>query len=140
MKNIIPSLGLIIAALAAASCACKITPPPTRLYSNTELSGKVAAELEQLHANGELSGNWKNTVDRQFAALNDDNAAYFMLLEAIQCESRRGNKALAQQMFRTLDRELAERRPARLRTARTASSHLPPEVEVKRAETVLSLH
>jgi hypothetical protein len=122
--------------LVITACACRIDPPPTRLYSNRELSGKVSADLQQAQAKGDLSADWKSTVDKQFSTLNDDNATYYLLLEAINCESKR-NKQLASQMMTTLDREMAARHAGRSR--RTWAASLPAEVASKRGETLNNL-
>lgn len=133
MNHYFNLLTVVVTSIVCSSCACRIDPPPTRLYSNTDLSGKVAADLQQANAKGELSGNWKSTVDRQFSTLNDDNATYYMLLEAIHCESRR-NKPLAAQMMQTLDREMVARRGPQRSARASWVAKLPPELANKRAE------
>jgi hypothetical protein len=103
------------------------------------LSGKAAADLQQLNAKGELSANWKKNVEEKFATLNDDNAVYYMLLEAIQCQSGK-DKNLARSMFTTLETEMKARRGARARarSSRTVSNELPGDLKAKRDATFAS--
>jgi hypothetical protein len=86
-----------------------------------------------LNVSGELSGSWKKTVENSFASLNDDNATYYLLLEAIRCERQCGSKESAQQMFNLLEEEMRSRRLSQERI-RSGSGALPPELETKRAE------
>ncbi len=127
---------LFLTGCASSHQAC-VTPPPEKIAKSTELSGKAAADLNTLNAKGELSGNWKTNVDNTFTKLNDDNAVYYMLLEAIQCQK---DKALANRMFNILEDEMKSRREmkARARSAR-GTSKLPPEVQAKRNETMAML-
>ena len=128
----------IVAVSLLSSCqTCRITPPPEHLTRSTDLSGKVAADIQQLNAKGELSANWKKNVEEKFTALNDDNAVYFMLLEAIQCQK---DKHLAQSMFSTLESEMKARRDARsrARSSRKRSNELPAELKAKRDATIAS--
>ena len=124
---------------AVASC-CKITPPPARDYRNTEASGKVAAELKELNVSGNVESAWKRTVDKTFVQLNDDNAAFYMLFQAIECASKRGDKETARHMLTILDREMEERRAPKLRSGREIPPYQPSlQVDKARAQAVLSL-
>lgn len=80
----------------------------------------------------------RGPVDNQFATMNDDNATYYMLLQAINCESSR-NKPLAAQMMQTLDRQMSARSSRQRSAGRSWIAKLPPEVASKRAEVEASI-
>jgi hypothetical protein len=52
MNRYLNLLAIAVTCIVCGSCVCRIDPPPNRLYSNTDLSGKVAADLQQANAKG----------------------------------------------------------------------------------------
>ena len=113
MKQSIPlSIGVTIV-LALAGCAsrqCKIEPPPTVIGTNKEMSAKAAANaLSAAISGGELSGHYQNTVNNTYQTVGQDDVAFYLLLQAYNCESARGNAAGAAEILKLAREELARR-------------------------------
>jgi hypothetical protein len=107
---------LLFATLAALSmfigcCSrpCTIDPPESTSDRDTGTAIKLAAELQQLPASGELSLEFKNTSKVAFQDLDDKNAALLLLLRAIKCYLEEGEvgQAIAQSLAEEAKDEFA---------------------------------
>ena len=89
---------------------CKIEPPPGVVGTNKEISAKAAANaLTTAISGGELSGHYQNTVNNTYQTVGQDDVAFYLLLQAYNCESARGNAAGAAEILRLARQELARR-------------------------------
>ena len=89
---------------------CRIEPPPSVIGTNKEISAKAAANaLGSAISGGELSGKYKNTVNNTYQTVGQDDVAFYLLLQAYNCESARGNAAGAAELLRLAREELARR-------------------------------
>src|SRR5438045_3765152 len=116
MKSLLPlSAGAVItiALFGCASQQCKIEPPPTVIGTNKEMSTKAAANaLASAISGGELSGHYQNTVNNTYQTVGQDDVAFYLLLQAYNCESVRGNAAGAAKILQLAREELARRHDA----------------------------
>lgn len=104
-------LALVVLGGVLTSCQCKILPPPTSVAGTVDVSAKLAAEaLTASLGKGEISGNVKGTVTKTYATVSSDDIALYLLLQAANCESRRGNNAGAAELRQTAREELLIRR------------------------------
>lgn len=100
--------GMTTALLSA--CACQIQPPPSVIGTDREAATKVAAgELGTSITKGEVSANYKGVVNRTYVTVSQDDVAFYLLLQAYNCESRRGNTEAAKALLQTARQELARR-------------------------------
>jgi hypothetical protein len=112
MKRLLPlAAGIVIgAALFGCTQKCKIEPPPGVVGTNKELSAKAAANaLSSAISGGELSGHYQNTVNNTYQTVGQDDVAFYLLLQAYNCESARGNAANAAEILKLAREELARR-------------------------------
>lgn len=113
MKRLLPlsaGVGIAVALSGCASQQCKIEPPPSVIGTNKEASVKAAANaLSSLISGGELSGHYQNTVNNTYQTVRQDDVAFYLLLQAYNCESARGNAAGAAELLRLAREELARR-------------------------------
>lgn len=87
-----------VCALALGGCAsikpspkgC-ILPPPQASKAEQENFLKIAAKVEQLKVDGSLEVKFKTTVNEEWTKLNDDNAALYLFLKAIECFSKKSD-------------------------------------------------
>ncbi len=102
---------MIAATLAGCpSQQCKIEPPPGIVGTDKESSAKVAANaLGSAISGGEVSGSYKNAVNNTYQTVGQDDVAFYLLLQAYNCESARGNAAGAAQILQLAREELARR-------------------------------
>ena len=78
--------------LAGCTKQCKVEPPPGVIGTNKEISAKAAANaLNTAISGGELSGHYQNTVNNTYQTVGQDDIAFYLLLQAYNCESARGN-------------------------------------------------
>jgi hypothetical protein len=78
--------------------------------TNKEASVKAAANaLSSVISGGELSGHYQNTVNNTYQTVREDDVAFYLLLQAYNCESARGNAAGAAELLRLAREELARR-------------------------------
>ncbi len=118
MKLLIQTNACVLAAAALAGCVfgrqqCKIDPPPGVMGTNKEISAKAAANaLGSAISGGEISGGYKNTVNNTYQTVGQDDVAFYLLLQAYNCESARGNAAGAAELLRLAREELARRHDA----------------------------
>lgn len=120
----------LVPAVFLASCCpglfcppCKIIPPPTGDERGVDLSAKLAADaLSASLGKGEVSGNIKTTVKKTYGAVDKDDVALYLLLQAADCESRRGNEQAANEMRKTAREELLIRRNASRKEVAKVSS------------------
>ena len=117
MKSIYIATTLVSAAFFTSCCpgplcpSCKIVPPPTGTDRSLDLSAKLAADaLTASLGKGEISGNIKGTVKKTYGAVSADDVALYLLLQAADCESRRGNVQAASELRTTAREELLTRR------------------------------
>ena len=125
-------------AVFLAGCAqqCKVEPPPAVIGTNKEISAKAAARaLTTAISGGELSGHYQNTVNNTYQTVGQDDVAFYLLIEAYNCESARGNAAGAAEILRLAREELARRHdvpPPPARVAATSKSLTKTERHVLR--------
>jgi hypothetical protein len=134
MKTIIETIFYAVTATLVSSCACKIEPPPSVMGTSREGAAKVAADsLGSSVAKGEISGNYTGVVNRTYVTVAQDDVAFYLLLQAYNCESRRGHKEAANALLQTAREELARRHNA---TPVTVAAH--PTTLTPTEEKVLS--
>ena len=122
MKKLIQAGACVSMAVFLAGCAkqCKIEPPPGVIGTNKEISAKAAANaLTTAISGGELSGHYQNTVNQ---TVGQDDVAFYLLLQAYNCESARGNAAGAAEILRLAREELARRHDVPPPPARVAAT------------------
>jgi len=126
MKRPIQLSACVVIAVLLTGCPppqCKIDPPPGVIGTNKETSAKVAANaLSSVISGGELSGHYQNTVNNTYQTVGQDDIAFFLLLEAYNCESARGNAAGAAELLRLAREELARRHDVAPPPARVAAT------------------
>jgi hypothetical protein len=140
MKPVIQLGPYIFIAVALAACStqpqCKIEPPPTVIGTNKEMSAKAAANaLASAISGGELSGHYQNTVNNTYQTVGQDDVAFYLLLQAYNCESARGNAAGAAEILQLAREELARRHdkpPPPKRVAATSKKLTQTEEHVLR--------
>ena len=100
-------------------CACEIKPPLTVLGTEKEASFKAAAvALPGAISNAQSSGNYKTVVSQTYATVDKDDLAFYLLLQAYNCESQRGHKEQAEKLLQAAREELARRRRTHRHTER----------------------
>jgi hypothetical protein len=111
MKNLIQIVTAFSATLLwSCQTTCKILPPPTVTGTNKEITAKAAADaLPAKIAKAEVSGSYKNVVNETFVAVNQDDVAFYLLLQAYECESSHGRKQQADALLQVAREELARR-------------------------------
>jgi hypothetical protein len=125
MKKLIQAGACVSMAVFLAGCAkqCKVEPPPGVIGTNKEISAKAAANaLTTAISGGELSGNYKNTVNNTYQTVGQDDIAFYLLMQAYNCESARGNAAGAAEILRLAREELARRHDVPPPPARVAAT------------------
>ena len=101
---------VIAVALIACRTQCKIDPPPNVIGTTKEIEAKAAANaLASAISGGELSGHYQNTVNNTYQTVGQDDVAFYLLLQAYNCESARGNAAGAAEILKLAREELARR-------------------------------
>ena len=94
MRNLTKHLFLITLACAASACQprCRITPPPATVGTNKEIQAKAAADaLSAAVTKIEVGGSYRNAVNTTYGAVAEADTAFYLLLQAYNCESERGN-------------------------------------------------
>ena len=139
MKRLLPlsaGVGIAVALSGCASQQCKIEPPPTVIGTKKEMSAKAAANaLSAAISGGELSGHYQNTVNNTYQTVGQDDVAFYLLLQAYNCESARGNAAGAAEILQLAREELARRHdvpPPPKRVAATSKTLTKTERHVLR--------
>jgi hypothetical protein len=125
MKKLIQAGACVSMAVFLAGCAqqCKIEPPPGVVGTNKEISAKAAANaLSSAISGGEISGHYQNTVNNTYQTVGQDDVAFYLLLQAYNCESARGNAAGAAEILRLAREELARRHDVPPPPARVAAT------------------
>src|SRR3981189_1108664 len=125
MKGLIQAGACVSMAVFLTGCAkqCKIEPPPGVIGTNKEISAKAAANaLTTAISGGELSGHYQNTVNNTYQTVGQDDVAFYLLLQAYNCESARGNAAGAAEILRLAREELARRHDVPPPPARVAAT------------------
>jgi hypothetical protein len=116
MKQFIPISVCLVIAIVLIGCAsqqCKIEPPPNVIGTKKEMSAKAAASaLTSAISGGEASANYKNAVNNTYQTVGQDDVAFYLLLQAYNCESARGHTAAAADLLRLAREELARRHDA----------------------------
>ena len=96
MKQPIQLSACVVIAVGLIACRtqCKIEPPPNVIGTSKEIQAKAAANaLSTAISGGELSGQYQNTVNNTYQTVRQDDVAFYLLLQAYNCESARGNAA-----------------------------------------------
>ena len=138
MKLLLPLSGGVVFAVALSGCTqkCRIDPPPGVMGTNKEMSAKAAANaLSSAVSGGELSGHYQNTVNNTYQTVGQDDVAFYLLLQAYNCESDRGNAAAAAEILKLAREELARRHdqpPPPPRVAATSKTLTKTEQHVLR--------
>ena len=139
VKRLLPVSAGVVIVVALSGCAsqqCKIEPPPTVIGTNKEISAKAAANaLASAISGGELSGHYQNTVNNTYQTVGQDDVAFYLLLQAYNCESARGNAAGAAEILKLAREELARRHdkpPPPPRVAATSKKLTKTEAHVLR--------
>jgi hypothetical protein len=111
MKSIIQiSLCLLLAGVMASCETCKIDPPVTGVNSDRQAGAKAAAQaLTSAISQGSLEANYHNVVNTTYVTVGQDDVAFYLLLQAYNCESKRGHTAQADALLRLARQELARR-------------------------------
>jgi hypothetical protein len=125
MKQLLSlSAGVVIAvALTGCRTQCDIKPPPNVIGTSKEMQAKAAANaLSTAISGGELSGHYQNTVNNTYQTVSQDDVAFYLLLQAYNCESARGNAAGAAEILRLAREELARRHDVPPPPARVAAT------------------
>ena len=116
MKIIIRTILSVSAAALLASCAnnmCKIDPPPSVVGTDKEIAANAAASaLGTAVSNVAVGGSYKNIVNKTYVNVGQDDVAFYLLLQAYNCESSRGHLAQADALLKTARQELARRHDA----------------------------
>lgn len=115
MKNSFRILFCLMAASALMSCrtTCDIKPPPTVMGTDKEMSAKAAANaISSAISGGEVSGSYKHVVNNTYQTVNQDDIAFYLLMQAYNCESARGHTAAAAEILALARQELARRHDA----------------------------
>ena len=115
MKTSIRLLFYFVAASALVSCrtTCDIKPPPSVVGTDKEMSAKVAANaISTAISGGEVSGSYKNVVNNTYQTVKQDDVAFYLLMQAYNCESGRGHTAAASEILALARQELARRQKA----------------------------
>jgi hypothetical protein len=102
--------------------------------TNKEMSAKVAANaLGSAISGGEVGGSYKNAVNNTYQTVGQDDVAFYLLMQAYNCESSRGHTAAAAEILRLARQELARRhraQPPSTAVAVTSTSLTPTEHQV----------
>ena len=113
MKTFSTTLCLVVAALLSACQTCKVNPPPSVVGTNKEIAAKAAASALATSVTGvEIGGNYKNIVNETYVTVGQDDVAFYLLLQAANCESSRGHLAQADALIMAAREELARRHRA----------------------------
>ena len=107
-------LYLVIAGVLASCQTCKIEPPPTGVDKDKQAGAKAAADaLSTAISKGSIEANYHNVVKTTYVTVNQDDVAFYLLLQAYNCESaRRGHVAQADALMKMAREELARRHQA----------------------------
>ena len=138
MKQPIQLSACVVIAVGLIACRtqCKIEPPPNVIGTTKEIQAKAAANaLSTAISGGELSGQYQNTVNNTYQTVRQDDVAFYLLLQAYNCESARGNAAGAAEILRLAREELARRHdvpPPPARVAATSKTLTKTEQHVLR--------
>lgn len=121
MKTFPSTLCILLAALCAGCQTCKVEPPPSVVGTDKEIAAKAAASALGSGVSGaEVSLNYKNIVNSTYVTVGQDDVAFYLLLQAANCESSRGHLAQADALIKAARQELARRHKA---PAAMVSSH-----------------
>lgn len=125
---------VVLGALVSCRTTCDIKPPPSVTGTDKEMSAKVAANAISTAISGaEVSGSYKNVVNNTYQTVNQDDIAFYLLMQAYNCESSRGRTAAASEILALARQELARRHnatPASTPVAVTSTALTSTEVKV----------
>ena len=88
----------VLAVIGVCGC-CIIRQPVATDAHDQSLVADVAGDIRNWQATGELQVDYQTKFRTEFAKLNDANVTLYLLLQAIECVSRHGDKMLARQMW-----------------------------------------
>src|SRR3954463_12376624 len=101
MKTIVKvTLCLLFVVLLTSCQSCKIEPPPTGVDTDKQAGAKAAANALTTTISG-ASGevNYHNVVKKTYATVGQDDIAFYLLMQAYNCESSRKHTAQAQEIL-----------------------------------------
>ena len=115
MKLFIQATGcvLVVSVLAACTTTCKVEPPQTAVSADKQLKAEAAANAITTAISGVSAGvDYHNVVNRTYVTVGQDDVAFYLLMQAYNCESSRGHTAAAAEILRLARQELARRHRA----------------------------
>jgi len=120
-----------------ASITCKIDPPPNVIGTGNEMAAKAAANNLATAISGASAvvDYYHDVVNRTYDTVGQDDVAFYLLLQAYDCESARGNAAGAAEILQLAREELARRHnqpPPSRRVAATSNKLTKTEEHVLR--------
>jgi hypothetical protein len=125
---------LMVSVLAACTTTCKVEPPQTAVSADKQLKAEAAANALTTAISGASAGvDYHNVVNRTYVTVGQDDVAFYLLMQAYNCESSRGHTAQAAEILRLARQELARRhraQPPSTAVAVTSTSLTPTEHQV----------
>lgn len=114
MKTVLQiSVCSIFVSLFASCQSCKIEPPLTGVDADKQVGAKAAANaLTTAVSGGSAEVNYHNVVKKTYATVGQDDVAFYLLMQAYNCESARRHTAAAQEILSLARQELARRHEA----------------------------
>lgn len=85
--KIFVAVAFLLAGCASQPC---FTPPPTSSSQQKEIMVKLAAQFSAIPVSPSIETDFKNQVNVTYAALSDDNQAYWMAANLALCFSEKG--------------------------------------------------
>ena len=125
---------VLMVVLLAACTTCKIEPPQTAVSADKQLKAQAAANALTTAVSG-ASGqvDYHNVVNTTYVTVGQDDVAFYLLMQAYNCESSRGHTAQAAEILLLARQELARRhraQPPSTAVAVTSTSLTPTEHKV----------
>jgi len=133
--NIFIQVGVyILMVVFLTACACKVEPPKTAVSADKQIKAQAAANALTTAVSG-ASGqvDYHNVVNTTYVTVGQDDVAFYLLMQAYNCESSRGHTAQAAEILRLARQELARRhraQPPSTAVAVTSTSLTPTEHKV----------
>jgi len=104
---------VLVVSVLAACTTCKIEPPQTAVSADKQLKAEAAANALTTAVSGASAGvDYHNVVNRTYVTVGQDDVAFYLLMQAYNCESSRGHTAQAAEILRLARQELARRHRA----------------------------
>lgn len=112
MKKLIQAGACVSMMVFLAGCAqqCKVEPPQTAVSGDKQIKAEAAANALTTAISGASAGvDYHNVVNKTYVTVGQDDVAFYLLMQAYNCESARGNAAGAAEILRLAREELARR-------------------------------